>query len=88
MGRRRWAWIRRKVFSRDGYRCVQCGRHGRLECDHIVSVDEGGDDSLVNLRTLCRACHIEATRARWRMHDVSGQREWERALLGPQPKAF
>ena len=32
----RWQATRRAVFERDGWRCVQCGRAGRLEADHII----------------------------------------------------
>ena len=58
----RWATIRRRIFDRDGWRCVLCRRPGRLECDHIVGLAEGGDNSPENLRTLCRDCHIRIGR--------------------------
>ena len=78
-----WRRLRMRVFDRDGFRCTKCGKMGRrLECDHIVPRDEGGDDSLDNLRTLCRGCHIEITAERNRVHHVSGQGEWSAALRG------
>ena len=59
----RWAAARRAVFERDGWRCVRCGRAGRLECDHVTPLDRGGDPwDQANLQTLCRACHIAKTR--------------------------
>lgn len=61
---RRWQRVRRAVFVRDGWRCVLCGRAGRLEADHIRPVAKGGDwFALSNLRTLCRSCHVAKTRA-------------------------
>ena len=62
---RRWAAVRRAVFERDGFRCVRCGRAGRLECDHITPLQrEPGQDpwDINGLQTLCRTCHIEKTR--------------------------
>ena len=59
---RRWAQVRRAVFERDGYRCVLCGRAGRLECDHVTPLDRGGDPwDPDNLQTLCRSCYIAKT---------------------------
>ena len=58
--RRRWAIVRRAVFERDNWRCVECGRAGRLECDHITPLQRGGDPwDMANLQTPCRTCHIE-----------------------------
>ena len=58
----RWKRVRLQVFNRDGYKCTQCGRRGRLECDHIRRLKAGGDPfALSNLRTLCRSCHIAKT---------------------------
>ena len=57
---KRWQWTRLQVFARDGWRCVRCGRAGRLECDHVVPLRKGGDPfDPANLQTLCRGCHID-----------------------------
>ena len=62
---RRWRLLRLRVFERDGWRCVLCGKAGRLECDHIVPLQDGGAAfEMDNLRTLCRGCHIGRSRGR------------------------
>ena len=61
---RRWAAVRRAVLKRDGFRCVECGRAGKLEVDHIVPMrrEPGQDVYDVNgLQTLCRSCHLAKT---------------------------
>ena len=61
---RRWGVLRRMVFERDGWRCVVCGRAGRLECDHITPMQrEPGQDpyDMNGLQSLCRSCHLEKT---------------------------
>ena len=63
---RRWARTRRAVFERDGWRCVRCGRAGRLECDHVVPLEaDPGQDPYDpdGLQTLCGSCHIRKTAA-------------------------
>lgn len=58
-----WDDIRRAVYDRDNYRCVNCGvgggSHGdaTLQADHVLPVSRGGPYELYNLRTLCRECH-------------------------------
>ena len=62
--RHRWSIVRRRVFERDGYRCVMCGKAGRLEADHATPLQrEPGQDpyDIDGLQTLCRACHIAKT---------------------------
>lgn len=60
---RQWRIVRQRVFDRDGWRCVLCGKAGRLECDHIVPLAAGGAAfDMDNLRTLCRGCHIDRGR--------------------------
>ena len=60
----RWQVLRRQVFERDGWRCVDCGRAGRLECDHVRPLEWGGSAwGLDNLQTLCRGCHVRKTAA-------------------------
>ena len=58
--RKRWARLRREVLDRDSWKCVKCGRRGRLEVDHRLAMRFGGEVyDLENLQTLCRACHLE-----------------------------
>lgn len=62
LNRRKWAQVRIKALTRDGYACVKCGKRGRLEVDHIVPVARGGlPYDLDNLQTLCRPCHFAKT---------------------------
>ena len=82
----RWAAVRRAVFKRDGYRCVVCGRAGRLECDHITPLErEPGQNPLkVNgLQSVCRQCHIEKTARenRNRRPLTPEEAEWRRAVM-------
>jgi len=49
--------LSRKVFERDLYRCVTCGTHLDLSCDHIVPESKGGPTTFENLQTMCRPCN-------------------------------
>ena len=49
--------IRVAVFERDKYRCLKCGDHKNLACDHIIPEKCGGDAVLDNLQTLCQQCN-------------------------------
>ena len=40
---KKWARVRLKVLDRDGWKCTTCSKSGRLEVDHRVSMDDGGD---------------------------------------------
>ena len=76
---RRWTAVRRAVFERDGYRCVMCGRAGRLEVDHISPLQrEPGQDPYAptGLQAICRACHIEKTRRENRRPLTTAEQAW------------
>ena len=74
LNRRLWAHARRAALERDGWRCRDCGRAGRLEVDHVQPLDQGGQPfELANLRTLCRVCHLEKT---WAERVTPEQRRW------------
>ena len=74
---RRWAAVRRAVFQRDGWRCVECGKAGRLECDHVVPLERNGDPfDMANLQTLCRSCHIAKTAAENRREPTPTEAAW------------
>lgn len=52
---------RRRVYRRDGYRCVLCDDSRRLQIHHIVSRGQGGPkENEMNLVTLCPTCHALA----------------------------
>ncbi len=50
--------LRKKVFERDGYRCVLCADWHDLAADHIIPESKGGPTTLDNLQTLCRTCNL------------------------------
>ena len=78
---KRWQQVRRKVFDRDGYRCVQCRHSGRLECDHIVPLDQGGElYDPVNLQSLCKSCHVRKTRTENRRQLTLAEQGWQRLV--------
>ena len=75
----RWQATRRRVFERDGWRCVRCGRAGRMECDHAIRLeDEPGQDpyALDGLQSLCRGCHTEKTAEENRRPMTAEEAEW------------
>lgn len=49
--------LAKRVFERDGYRCVTCGGHHDLTCDHVVPESRGGETTFENLQTMCRPCN-------------------------------
>lgn len=48
---------RHEIFTRDDYRCQECGATDRLEVDHITPITKGGSDDPENLQTLCKSCN-------------------------------
>jgi HNH endonuclease len=53
-----------KVFNRDNFKCVSCGRspakdpNVELHVDHIKPWSKGGETVLENLQTLCATCNL------------------------------
>ena len=81
LNQRRWRLLRRGTFERDGWRCVRCGKAGRLEADHIVPLAKGGDPyDKANLQTLCRGCHVEKTKTDTGIRPDPAREAW-RALV-------
>jgi 5-methylcytosine-specific restriction protein A len=58
---------RKRILRRDDYTCQKCHYKGwdrEWEVDHIIPLIEGGKlCDPANLRTLCRPCHKEETKA-------------------------
>jgi len=61
--------LRFKVFMRDRFRCIACGRSPAthlnivLHADHILAVTNGGKTMFDNLQTLCQDCNLGKGRA-------------------------
>ena len=53
-----WSRFRRTILDRDGWRCRNCGRAGRLEVHHPVPLERGGKPFDPDCYTLCRSCHV------------------------------
>jgi len=54
-----WQDRRLRVFQRDRFRCVYCGRYGgELHCDHVIPPSLGGTHAEGNLRTVCSDHHL------------------------------
>lgn len=49
--------VRKRIFKRDGHRCLHCGNTKSLSVDHVVAVSNGGGNEDENLQTLCRSCN-------------------------------
>lgn len=49
--------VRKRIFKRDGQRCLHCGKTKSLSVDHVVAVVNGGGNDDENLQTLCRSCN-------------------------------
>lgn len=64
IARRQWKSVRHLALKRDGFKCSECGRRGRLECHHIESVRKAPLKAydLANIAVLCVACHARHTR--------------------------
>lgn len=55
-----WQELRRIVWERDNKKCVHCGilvEFEEFNCDHIKS-GKNANNEIINLRTLCRKCHV------------------------------
>jgi len=54
--------LRQEVLRRDSWRCQWCGTMSNLEVHHRQFRSHSGDDSEMNLITLCTQCHARMHR--------------------------
>jgi hypothetical protein len=52
------ASVKRRVWTRDGGRCVQCGSNQKIRFDPVTPYSKGGTDSVANLQVLCQRCNL------------------------------
>jgi len=52
--------LRQQILRRDGWRCQSCGTMSNLEVHHKEFRSLAGEDSELNLITLCAKCHASA----------------------------
>lgn len=69
-----WDDIRRKVYQRDNYCCVLCGKRGKVHAHHIVPVAVSHDNSLSNLVSLCNKCHRKLEAIGYKILEAGGHR--------------
>ncbi len=75
----RWATVRRYVLERDGHRCVECGRAGHLECDHVTPLKRKPNQNpydISGLQSLCRGCHIAKSARENRRAPTPAEAAW------------
>ena len=65
--------LRLQVLRRDGWRCQSCGAMSNLEVHHQQFRSQSGDDSELNLITLCTACHAHKHRRDSTSNSVGGK---------------
>lgn len=55
-------WIR-KVFARDGFKCIMCKSAKRIQAHHIIRYADSvaGRQMVSNGCTLCKVCHDKVT---------------------------
>lgn len=53
---------RKRIRERDNYQCVKCGIAVLVgQVDHILSLEDGGDNDDRNMQLLCTPCHERKT---------------------------
>ena len=75
----KWWKVRLLALDRDGWKCTACGKSGRMEVHHLVSIDRAPEKmyELDNLEALCRDHHIKRHGGRVPSPEVL---EWQKYL--------
>lgn len=75
----RWQTLRLQALRRDGFKCVECGKAGRLAVDHIQRVKTHPELAyeIENLQSLCWSCHSRKTHGEMGFPQIGGaRRQW------------
>jgi len=80
--------VRRKVYHRDHFRCVVCGRKWpevNLNLDHVIPWSAGGSDEPENLRTVCTEHNQERENCFWPIDLAAAERAKYQATIDACP---
>ena len=82
----RWLNTQRQVFERDGFKCRHCKKgKTELHAHHLKARSQGGEDTLENLVTLDKECHVKYHRGELTLkigaHKFRGKIDTEVAIL-------
>lgn len=91
-----WSQLKTKVFERDNYLCVKCGKKGNssdakgwqnnyigLVADHIIPIAIGGLQwDISNIQTLCIPC--DKIKTKQDHADIAKQRRIEKKIVNGQ----
>ena len=55
--------LKKKIAAEQAWKCRHCGSmlDAKYEVDHIVALEDGGGNDIMNLQALCRNCHGQKT---------------------------
>jgi len=81
-----WLNLQRQTFERDGFKCRHCKKRGKeLHAHHIIHRQDGGEDSIDNLVTLDKDCHVKYHQGKLELkigeHKFRGKIDTELAIL-------
>jgi 5-methylcytosine-specific restriction endonuclease McrA len=81
-----WLNLQRQTFERDGFKCRHCKKGGKeLHAHHIIARQDGGEDTLDNLVTLDKECHVAYHQGKLELkigkHKFRGKIDTELAIL-------
>lgn len=67
----------RKIHKKNGYFCQICTVDNLLlpldsswHCDHIIELQDGGEDGFANTQMLCMSCHSFKNSQRWKISAI------------------
>lgn len=49
--------VRKAVFLKYGRKCLACGSTKNICIDHVIPVDKGGENDILNYQPLCKSCN-------------------------------
>lgn len=71
--------VKKKVWERDGHRCIVCGNPEAMPHGHFVRRSKGGLGIEQNIVTLCTRCHHEFDNGKNGMHYQAIVRDYLKA---------